>query len=54
LSLIVHLLLGLGAPYWSSQRSFIILTTFVTYTWMLEKKHNEYAHLRNRLQIGAI
>jgi len=38
LSLAVQMLLGFGAPYWSSQRSFILLSVFVAYTWMLEKR----------------
>lgn len=38
LSLCVHFLLGLGAPYWCGQRSAMLLTTFVTYTWMLERR----------------
>lgn len=41
LTVTVHLLLGFGAPYWSSQRPFIMLTIFVAYTWMLEKKMKE-------------
>lgn len=38
LSLFVSLLLGMGSPYWSSQRQFILMTTFVTYAFMLERK----------------
>ncbi len=54
LVLSVHLLLGLGAPYWQTQRTFILMTTFVTYTWMLEKQYTEHTHLRNRLRRGPI
>jgi hypothetical protein len=39
LALSVHLVLGFGSPYWQSQRTFILLIIFVTYTWMLEEKY---------------
>jgi hypothetical protein len=38
LTIFVNLLLGFGAPYWSSQRTYILLMTFVVYTWMLERR----------------
>lgn len=38
LAMVVHLLLGLGVPYWSIQREWVILTTFATFAWMAEKR----------------
>jgi O-antigen ligase len=38
LVLVTGWLLGFGAPYWSIQRHFVLVTTFAAYTWMLERR----------------
>lgn len=46
LTLVVHLLLGVGCPYWSAQRPYILLTIFATYTWMLERRLREGVRIK--------
>jgi O-antigen ligase len=37
------LLLGIGGPHWNSHITFILLTTFTSYTWILEHQLNRNA-----------
>lgn len=50
ITLVTGWLLGLGAPYWSVQRHYIIVTAFATYTWMLDRKMKGIDFEPNRLR----